>query len=56
VGELAIERGTLGPWDTGVGDEDVKTAVQVADGLVDGLLDGLVGGDVYLVCLACRGC
>lgn len=53
VGELAVERGTLRPWDAGVGDEDVETAVEVGDGLVDGLLDGLVGGDVYLVCLAC---
>lgn len=52
VGELAVERGALRPWDAGVGDEDVETSAEVIDALVHGCLDGLVGGDVDLVCLA----
>lgn len=56
VGDLAVERGALRPWDAGVGDEDVEAAAEVGDGLVDGLLDRLVGGDVYLVCLAWGWC
>lgn len=52
VGDLAVEHGTLCPWDAGVGDEDIETAAKVGDALVHGCLDGLVCSDVDLVCLA----
>jgi hypothetical protein len=52
--DRAVEHGAFGPWDAGVGDEDVEAAVEFFDDLVDGRFDGLVGGDVDLVGLACE--
>jgi hypothetical protein len=50
--ELALYSWALGPWYARVGDEDVKTAVQVADAGLNGGGDGFEGGYIYLVCFA----
>ncbi len=47
--ELAIYSCSLGPWYTRVGDEDVKTAVEVADTSLNGGGDGFEGDYVDLV-------
>jgi hypothetical protein len=49
---LAIEGRALGPWDTGVGNEDVQTAIELRDDFIDGLLHGFPAGHIDLVCLA----
>lgn len=54
VVDLAIDHGTLGPWNTRVGDEDIETAVELLDDVVDGLFNWSVFLDVHLVCLACE--
>lgn len=50
--DLSVEHCSLRPWDTGIGDEDVETAIEFLDNLVDRLLDMLGVCDVDLVCLA----
>jgi hypothetical protein len=47
--ELAMYSCSLGPWYARVGDENVKTAVQVADTGLNGGGDGFEGDYVYLV-------
>jgi hypothetical protein len=47
--ELALYSCSLGPGYARIGDEDVKTAVQVADAGFNGGGDGFEGGYVYLV-------
>lgn len=53
VGKRAIYHGALSPWNASVGNKNIETAVEIADGLVDGLLNGFGVGDVTLVCLGC---
>lgn len=50
--ELTLGHGTLGPWDSGVGDEDVETAVELLDDGSYGFFDRFRILDVDLVCLA----
>ena len=38
VGELAIDHPALSPGNTGIGDEDVETTVEVASDLIDDFL------------------
>lgn len=49
---LAVEHGTLCPWDTGVGDEDVEAATEFLDDLIDHLLNMLGVRHVDLIGLA----
>jgi hypothetical protein len=52
VVDLAIEGGTLGPWDSRIGDEDVEAAIELIDDLIYDFFYGLPAGNVDLVCLA----
>jgi hypothetical protein len=47
--ELALYSCSLGPWYARISDEDVETAVQVADAGFNGGGDGFEGGYVNLV-------
>lgn len=49
----SIHHGTLGPRDTGVGDENVQAAIEVLNNGVGGLLNGLGVSDLDLVGLGC---
>lgn len=53
VVDFAVEHGALSPWDTGIGDEDVETAIEFLDDLINHLIDVFGIGDVDLVGLAC---
>ena len=53
VRELAIDHPTLSPGDTGIGDEDVEAAAEVANAFVQHLLRVLGVGNIDLVCFAC---
>lgn len=52
--QFAFDSCALCPWDAGIGNEDVETAVEVADCGLDGRGYGVVGCYVYLVCFGCR--
>lgn len=52
--DRAIDTGTLGPWDTGIGDENIEAAAKVFDSLVNSLLGLLVVAEVSLVGLGWR--
>lgn len=52
VGDFTIEHGTLRPWDTSVGNENVETTIELLGNLVDRFLDTIGICDVYLVGLA----
>lgn len=56
VGKRTVHHGALGPWNTSVGNENIQTAVEIADRLVDGLLNSFGVGDITLVCLGCYCC
>lgn len=47
----AVNSSTLGPRDTSIGDENVKTTVEVLDGLVNGGLGLLLVTQIGLICL-----
>ena len=53
VVQLARYRSALCPWDAGVGNEDVETAVELADCGLNGGGYGVVGCYVDLVCFGC---
>ena len=53
VGDFTVEHGTLRPWDTSVGNENVETTVELLGNLIDCFLDANGICDVYLVGLAC---
>lgn len=53
VGDFAVSGGTLGPRNTRVGNEDVKTTIELLDNLVDSSLDAGLVGHVDLVSLGC---
>jgi hypothetical protein len=48
----AIDTGTLGPWNTGVGNKDIEAAAKVIYSLVNGILGLLVVAEVGLVSLS----
>ena len=48
----AVDHGAFGPGDSGVGDKDIKPAVEVLDRRVDGGFNGLGVTDVELICFA----
>lgn len=48
-----INHWTLGPGDTGVGNENIQSAIEILDHCIRGLLDGLGIGDLDLVGLGC---
>lgn len=52
--ERTLNHGTLGPRDTGVGDEHVEAAIEVLDNGIGGGLNGLRGRDLDLVSLGCK--
>ena len=52
VVNFTVEHRPLRPRDTGVGDEDIETAIEFLDYLVDRFLNVLGIGDIDLVCLA----
>jgi hypothetical protein len=45
----AIDTGTLGPWNTGVGNKNIEAATKVIYSLVNGILGLLVVTEVGLV-------
>lgn len=51
--EGAINHGSLGPGDTGIGNENVEPAVELLHDGIYGLLNGLGIGDLNLVGLRC---
>ena len=50
---LSVEHCSLSPWNTSIGNEDVKAAIEFLDDLVDRVAHVLGVGDVDLVGLAC---
>jgi hypothetical protein len=52
--ESSVDHRALGPGNTSVGDEYVKTAIEFFDNVVDGLLNGLRIGDLDLIGLGYR--
>lgn len=46
-----VNSATLGPWDTGIGDENVEATVEVLDGFVNSGLSLLLVTQIGLVCL-----
>ena len=53
MADLTVESRALCPWDTGVGDEDIKTAVELFDLLLHGSFERVFVKDVDLVGSAC---
>lgn len=53
VFDRAVHHRTLGPGNTGVGNENVQTAVEVLDNSVDSLLHGLGVSNLNLIGLGC---
>jgi hypothetical protein len=51
--DRSIHHGTLGPWDTSVGNEYIQAAIEFLDHGIGGLLNGLGIGDPDLVGLGC---
>lgn len=49
--ERTVDHGTLSPGNTGIGNEDVETAIEVLDDLIHCFLDGLRVGNFDLVSL-----
>ena len=50
--DLSVNSSSLGPGDTGVGDENVETTIKFLDDLVDGILHAFGIGDIDLICPA----
>lgn len=53
VRDLPVSHGALCPWDTSIGDEDVKSIVEFLRLRGDGFFDGIGVLDIDLVGLAC---
>lgn len=53
--ERTVYHGTLGPGNTGIGNEDIEAAIEVLDYLIHCFLDGLRVGNLDLVSLGCSG-
>jgi hypothetical protein len=47
----AINRGTLSPWNTCIGNEDIQAAIKVLNSLIDGSFGFLLIAQVALICL-----
>ena len=53
--QRAVDHGALGPGNTGIGDENIQSAIKVLHNLIDGRLHGICVGDLDLVSLGWGG-
>lgn len=54
VGEGTVDHGALSPWNTGVSNKNVETAIEFFDNVVHGVLDSLCVGNLNLISLGCK--